>query len=78
MVNVLDLNQKNLRLFKGRSSKGIKGIKLNDKDKVITLSILDNTNLTVKALNKDKKIKDNILVLFYLYQKMVMAKEHLI
>ena len=51
---------KKLRLFKGRSSKGIKGIKLNDKDKVITLSILDNTNLTVKALNKDKKIKDNI------------------
>ena len=27
---------------------------------VITLSILDNTNLTVKALNKDKKTKDNI------------------
>ena len=31
---------KKLRLFKGRSSKGIKGIKLNDKDKVISISIL--------------------------------------
>ena len=29
---------KKLRLFKGRSSKGIKGIKLNEKDKVISLS----------------------------------------
>ena len=35
---------KKLRLFKGRSSKGIKGIKLNDKDKVISLSILENTS----------------------------------
>ena len=31
---------KKLRLFKGRSSKGIKGIQLNDNDKVISLSIL--------------------------------------
>ena len=45
---------KKLRLFKGRSSKGIKGIKLNDKDKVISISILDNSQLTT---NKDKKIK---------------------
>ena len=36
---------KKLRLFKGRSSKGIKGIQLNDKDKVISLSILDNLKL---------------------------------
>ncbi len=48
---------KKLRLFKGRSSKGIKGIKLNEKDKVISLSILDNTQLNSKTLNKDKKIK---------------------
>ena len=32
---------KKLRLFKGRSSKGIKGMKLNDKDKIISLSILN-------------------------------------
>ena len=51
---------KKLRLFKGRSSKGIKGIKLNDKDKVISLSILDNSNLNLKTINKDKKIKTGI------------------
>ena len=45
---------KRLRLFKGRSSKGIKGIKLNDKDKVISLSILDNTNINAKVLIKIK------------------------
>ena len=51
---------KKLRLFKGRSSKGIKGIKLNDKDKVISLSILENPNISVKAISKDKKIKKGI------------------
>tara|TARA_B100001564_G_C20473231_1_gene593599 strand:+ start:21 stop:719 length:699 start_codon:yes stop_codon:yes gene_type:complete len=51
---------KKLRLFKGRSSKGIKGIKLNDKDKVISLSILDNSNISQKTVNKDKKIKNGI------------------
>ena len=49
---------KKLRLFKGRSSKGIKGIQLKDKDKVISLSILDNTQINVKNLAKDKKIKN--------------------
>ncbi len=48
---------KKLRLFKGRSSKGIKGLKLNDKDKVISLSILDNSQIDNKVINKDKKIK---------------------
>ena len=43
-----------MRLFKGRSSKGIKGIKLSDKDKVISLSILDNTQINSNTLNKDK------------------------
>ncbi|RPH02224.1 MAG: DNA gyrase subunit A [Candidatus Pelagibacter sp. TMED153] len=51
---------KKLRLFKGRSSKGIKGIKLNDKDKVISLSILDNSNINSKTISKDKKIKTGI------------------
>ena len=50
---------KKLRLFKGRSSKGIKGIQLADKDKVISLSILDNSQLTLKTSNKDKKIKNS-------------------
>ncbi len=51
---------KKLRLFKGRSSKGIKGIKLNEKDKVISLSVLDNSNISSKVINKDKKIKNGI------------------
>ena len=49
---------KKLRLFKGRSSKGIKGIKLNEKDKVISLSILDNDQVNTKLVDKDKKIKN--------------------
>ena len=51
---------KKLRLFKGRSSKGIKGIQLKDKDKVISLSILDNTNIDTKTIKKDKKIKSGV------------------
>ena len=51
---------KKLRLFKGRSSKGIKGIKLSDKDKVISLSILDNIQIRTKTVNKDKKIKNAV------------------
>ena len=39
---------KKLRLFKGRSSKGIRGIQLGSDDKVISLSILDNQKLTAK------------------------------
>ncbi len=51
---------KKLRLFKGRSSKGIKGVKLSEKDKVISLSILDNTNISTKLISKDKKIKNAV------------------
>ena len=51
---------KKLRLFKGRSSKGIKGIKLSDKDKVISLSILENSKIDHKIISKDKKIKSGV------------------
>ncbi len=51
---------KKLRLFKGRSSKGIKGIQLNDKDRVISISILDNTQISSKTISKDKKIKNAV------------------
>ena len=36
---------KRLRIFKGRSSKGIKGIELTQGDKVISLSVVDNVNI---------------------------------
>ena len=51
---------KKLRLFKGRSSKGIKGMQLNDNDKLISLAILENTNIDTKTINKDKKIKNGV------------------
>ena len=51
---------KKLRLFKGRSSKGIKGVQLKEKDKVISLSILENSQLDSKTINKDKKIKSAV------------------
>jgi DNA gyrase subunit A len=51
---------KKLRLFKGRSSKGIKGIQLIDKDKVISLSIIENSKIDAKTLIKDKKIKNAV------------------
>ena len=47
---------KKLRLFKGRSSKGIRGIELSDKDKVMSLSIIDNQkNQVQKKDNGSKK-----------------------
>ena len=48
---------KKLRLFKGRSSKGIRGIHLSEKDKVIAISILDNPKIEAKTIKKDEKIK---------------------
>jgi len=51
---------KKLRLFKGRSSKGIRGIQLSDNDKVISLSILDTPKIDSKLIKKDEKIKKGI------------------
>ena len=51
---------KKLRLFKGRSSKGIKGIQLKNDDKVISLSILGKSNIDEKIIKKDIKIKNGI------------------
>ena len=44
---------KKLRIFKGRSSKGIKGINLIDKDNVISLSIVNNSKLPSNGSAKD-------------------------
>ena len=51
---------KKLRLFKGRSSKGIKGIQLAEKDKVISLSIIKNSKIDPKTISNDKKIKNGV------------------
>ncbi len=45
---------KKLRVFKGRSSKGIKGIELASNDQIVSLSVIDNTKLSKNG----KKSKD--------------------
>ena len=51
---------KKLRLFKGRSSKGIRGIQLNEKDKVISLSIIDNSKISSAIIKKNEQIKNGV------------------
>ena len=56
----LRVNNSKIRLFKGRSSKGVKGMSLKSKDKVISLSIL-NKNLI--SSNKDEmKSKEQFIL----------------
>ncbi len=47
---------KKLRIFKGRSSKGIKGIELAKDDEIVSLSIIDNN----KIKNNGKNTKDEL------------------
>tara|TARA_B110000438_G_scaffold261700_1_gene272558 strand:+ start:1344 stop:3914 length:2571 start_codon:yes stop_codon:yes gene_type:complete len=47
---------KKLRVFKGRSSKGIKGINLNEKDSIVSLSIVDHIEKTKTKSSKDETI----------------------
>jgi len=44
---------KKLRVFKGRSSKGIRGINLAEKDHIVSLSIIDHDLKNSKINNKD-------------------------
>ena len=56
----LRVNSSKIRLFKGRSSKGVKGMNLKNNDKVISLSIL-NKNLI--SSNKDEmKAKEQFIL----------------
>ena len=59
---------KKLRIFKGRSSKGIKGIGLGEGDRVISLSVLDTLDINPKIAKKllkngsgDKEKKSEIV-----------------
>ena len=59
---------KKLRIFKGRSSKGIKGIELGKDDKVISLSIVENVDVNQKTAknilkngSKDKNKSSELL-----------------
>ena len=50
---------KKLRLFKGRSSKGIKGINLGDKDKIVSLSIIEKIE---KKSDKNGKVEGKYIL----------------
>ncbi len=50
---------KKLRVFKGRSSKGIRGINLSDKDTIVSLSIIDKDDIK-KNKNKTKDEKSEV------------------
>ena len=59
---------KKLRIFKGRSSKGIKGIELTENDRVMSLSVLDSIDIDPKDAKKilkngagDKNKKSEII-----------------
>ena len=51
---------KKLRLFKGRSSKGIRGIQLKENDKVISLATLESPKIDQKTIKKDDKVKKGL------------------
>ena len=47
---------KKLRVFKGRSSKGIKGLELAPNDQIVSLSVIDNDKLSKNgSKSKDEK-----------------------
>ncbi len=49
---------KKLRIFKGRSSKGIKGIELSPNDEIVSLSIIDNDKIKKNGKrSKDEKLE---------------------
>ena len=48
-------DSKKLRVFKGRSSKGIKGINLSNDDSIVSLSIIDQDSKKNGKSNKDDK-----------------------
>ena len=51
---------KKLRLFKGRSSKGIKGMQLADGDEIISISNLDTSKNDPKKIKNDEKLKKGL------------------
>ena len=51
---------KKLRLFKGRSSKGIRGIHLAENDKVMSLSVVDNVKQIESLIKKNGTKKESI------------------
>jgi len=54
---------KKLRVFKGRSSKGIRGINLKQNDNIVSLSIINHDNIKKsEKLDKNKKAKEKFIL----------------
>jgi len=53
---------KKLRVFKGRSSKGIKGINLSEKDQIVSLSIIDHDLKNKKNDKSEIKAKEKFIL----------------
>ncbi|MDA9717657.1 DNA gyrase subunit A [Candidatus Pelagibacter sp.] len=51
-----------LRIFKGRSSKGIRGINLSDRDKIVSLSIIDHIKKNSKQNKSEKNLSDKFIL----------------
>ena len=51
-----------LRVFKGRSSKGIRGINLSEGDKIVSLSIIDHIKKSAKSIKNEKKSADQFIL----------------
>ena len=54
---------KKLRIFKGRSSKGIKGIDLAPKDEIVSLSIINQEKEKINKSNKSELVSKNRYIL---------------
>ena len=59
---------KKLRVFKGRSSKGIRGINLSEKDEIVSLSIIDHD-----IEKKNKKSKSDLKNEIKIKQKFILS-----
>ena len=60
----LRINSANIRLFKGRSAKGVKGINIINDDKVISLTVIKKSD--IDRNNKIKNLKDKNIEQFIL------------
>ena len=55
MGKCIRFDSKKLRVFKGRSSKGIKGIELAPNDQIVSLSIIDSGKIKKNGMYIRKK-----------------------
>ncbi len=67
MGKCIRFESKKLRIFKGRSSKGIRGINLPDNDSIVSLSIIDQNNIKKngkvnKDINSEIKAKERYIL----------------